>query len=570
MTFGIAAIYHECDMKYSLQHQHQVSAKRILTRLAEGVRNDGYDNEDSDYICRVGDIICSPEGLGYEIIDKLGHGTFGQVMKCTSSITGGSSGAVAIKIIKNKSAYFKQGLVEVRILDALNKQYDLRIVKMLDYFVFRKHLCIVFELLSVNLYDVIKNNSFRGMPFLMVQSMIDQLARCLVCLRASDVIHSDLKPENILLLNRRNTKIKLIDFGSAAFTGQQVYTYIQSRFYRSVDVILGIFPFTTAIDMWSLGCILVELFTGMPVFPGQSEYDQLTKIVELLGPIPSQVLDRGKHTRKFYSKTSSSEHRFRSKEEYEQITNKTEKPRRKHVRANSLRELIMNTPYHKDDKPCAEETARREKIVHFASLCLEYDPEKRLTPAQAVTHPLFDDSVSLADWTAKSDKLCMKRLSEDPNSFLNNSTSVKPMDSSGISMAEVNTPIKQFGTPGGAQSNPPLQPRNAQSMVQLSTSKNTPVDDYYNTQSISYRPQIHESSAGTPYKIQQSAASPHSNLPPIHAASPRIIQNHNNAVRLPPGGGIPFSPAKLMFDTSPPSNATRGRSHSDAQLFVSR
>lgn len=74
----------------------------------------------------------------------------------------------------------------------------------------------------------------------------------------------------------------MIDFGSACHERQTVYTYIQSRFYRSPEVLLGI-PYTAAIDMWSLGCIAVELFLGLPLFPGTSEYNQITRIVEMLG-----------------------------------------------------------------------------------------------------------------------------------------------------------------------------------------------------------------------------------------------------------------------------------------------
>ena len=74
----------------------------------------------------------------------------------------------------------------------------------------------------------------------------------------------------------------MIDFGSACHERQTVYTYIQSRFYRSPEVLLGI-PYNAAIDMWSLGCIAVELFLGLPLFPGTSEYNQITRIVEMLG-----------------------------------------------------------------------------------------------------------------------------------------------------------------------------------------------------------------------------------------------------------------------------------------------
>ena len=89
------------------------------------------------------------------------------------------------------------------------------------------------------------------------------------------------------VLNRlQSPTIKVIDFGSACHEKQTVYTYIQSRFYRSPEVILSL-PYSASIDMWSLGCICVELFLGLPLFPGTSEFNQITRIVEMLGFVPS-------------------------------------------------------------------------------------------------------------------------------------------------------------------------------------------------------------------------------------------------------------------------------------------
>jgi len=97
-------------------------------------------------------------------------------------------------------------------------------------------------------------------------------------LREQDIIHCDLKPENILLKSPEKSGIKIIDFGSSCFSDERIYTYIQSRFYRAPEIILGI-PYTTAIDMWSFGCILTELCTGIPIFPGESEHEQLSLIM---------------------------------------------------------------------------------------------------------------------------------------------------------------------------------------------------------------------------------------------------------------------------------------------------
>jgi len=83
-------------------------------------------------------------------------------------------------------------------------------------------------------------------------------------------VHCDLKPENIMLKQPNKSGIKVIDYGSGCMHNERIYTYIQSRFYRAPEIILGI-PYTSAIDMWSFGCILAELYTGFPLFPGESE-----------------------------------------------------------------------------------------------------------------------------------------------------------------------------------------------------------------------------------------------------------------------------------------------------------
>ncbi len=83
-------------------------------------------------------------------------------------------------------------------------------------------------------------------------------------------MHCDLKPENILLKNIKKSGLKIIDFGSSCFEFERMYTYIQSRFYRSPEVILGL-AYGMPIDMWSFGCILAELYVGFPLFPGENE-----------------------------------------------------------------------------------------------------------------------------------------------------------------------------------------------------------------------------------------------------------------------------------------------------------
>ncbi|KAF9960309.1 hypothetical protein BGZ65_012527, partial [Modicella reniformis] len=240
--------------------------------------NFGFDDERGDYLVVNHDHLM----YRYEILDMLGKGSFGQVAKCYDHKTGEY---VAIKIIRNKKRFHCQAVVEVKILENLNKwdpEAKHNLIRMTDHFYFRNHLCIATELLSMNLYEFIKSNSFRGFSLGLIKRFCTQLLQSLELLSKHRVVHCDLKPENVLLKHPTKSSIKVIDFGSSCLENEKVYTYIQSRFYRSPEVILGL-SYNMAIDMWSLGCILAELYTGYPLFPGENEQEQLACIMEIQG-----------------------------------------------------------------------------------------------------------------------------------------------------------------------------------------------------------------------------------------------------------------------------------------------
>ena len=151
---------------------------------------------------------------------------------------------------------------------------------------YRNHQCLVFEMLSLNLYEFLKNTDFSGVSLNLLRKFAKQILKALSYLATPevDIIHCDLKPENILLCTPKRSAIKVIDFGSSCRSNKPMYSYIQSRFYRSPEVMLGL-PYSTAIDIWSLGCILVEMHTGEPLFSGSDQVDQMQKIVKVSGLI---------------------------------------------------------------------------------------------------------------------------------------------------------------------------------------------------------------------------------------------------------------------------------------------
>ncbi|TFL01585.1 kinase-like domain-containing protein [Pterulicium gracile] len=401
LTTHIIDTYRTCNTGFRYESTH--NPRRVLTKPSKPCHNDGYDNEDYDYILYVNDWLGTEEGHKYLILDVLGQGTFGQVVKCQNMKT---HEIVAVKVVKNKPAYFNQSMMEVTILEMLNKNCDPNdehhILRLRDSFIHKNHLCLVFELLSSNLYELIKQNQFQGLSTQLVKVFMAQLLDSLTVLKDARLIHCDLKPENILLKSLQSPTIKVIDFGSACHERQTVYTYIQSRFYRSPEVLLGL-SYNAAIDMWSLGCIAVELFLGLPLFPGTSEYNQLTRIVEMLGLPPLSMLNSGKQTSQFFdaveiwnphSNQMEKKYRLKSLEQYSRDHNTNEQPGKQYFKATTLPDIINTAPMptFKSSRHAHEmerELNNRASFVDFCQGLLNLNPLTRWTPQQARLHPFI-------------------------------------------------------------------------------------------------------------------------------------------------------------------------------------
>lgn len=226
----------------------------------------------------------------YEVREFLGAGSYGQVVKAYDHALGK---LVAIKISKNLPKFHEQAMIEKQLLESirsLESTATSNLIQLKDSFEFRKHICFVFDLLGSDLETVLSSKYRKGMSLDLIRNYSVQLVRALFALNQLDMIHTDIKPENILLeSDSSDSEIKLIDFGSSYIQGQPHMSYIQTRFYRSPEAMLGL-PFQPAMDMWSLGCVLAELYLGTPLFDGTDEPQMLEKIVATLGkPSPDLV-----------------------------------------------------------------------------------------------------------------------------------------------------------------------------------------------------------------------------------------------------------------------------------------
>lgn len=212
---------------------------------------------------------------------------------------------------------------------------------------------------------------------------------------ALPLFSTKLSADELLHIRLQTPSIKLVDFGSACHERQTVYTYIQSRFYRSPEVLLGL-PYNSAIDMWSLGCIAVELFLGLPLFPGTSEYNQVCRIVEMLGLPPAFMLENGKQTGEFFSVYTDDygrrNYRLKSLEQYSREHNVQEQPSKRYFEATTLPDIIKTYPLARKSGKSTDvqkEMANRTSFVDFVSGLLHMDPSQRWTPQQAKLHPFI-------------------------------------------------------------------------------------------------------------------------------------------------------------------------------------
>eukprot|EP00292_Cryptomonas_paramecium_P007194 CAMPEP_0113700212 /NCGR_PEP_ID=MMETSP0038_2-20120614/23813_1 /TAXON_ID=2898 /ORGANISM="Cryptomonas paramecium" /LENGTH=442 /DNA_ID=CAMNT_0000623807 /DNA_START=234 /DNA_END=1558 /DNA_ORIENTATION=+ /assembly_acc=CAM_ASM_000170 len=376
-TTRLVDIYKSCktDFKYTAG----LNPRRCLTNPSE-CEPGSSDNLDGELLLYVNQVLVSNNsGRQYTVLDKVGQGTFGQVAKCVAD--DGSN--YAVKVVRNKTAYTNQALIEHMILSQFHGENRCKyIVKYFECFMHEQHLCLVFELLAVNLYDLLRQNSFKGLSLNLIRVIVKQCLEALVAMGERNVVHCDLKPENIMLQSTSSPQIKVIDFGSACLEHQAVYTYIQSRFYRSPEVLLRL-PYERGVDVWSLACISAELFLGLPLWPGTCEFNQMAKMVESLGPPPTAMLDRGKWTLKFFNRVESPggghAYQLKAPQQFEAENSLALPPERRYFRFSKVDELVQHYPYRKG-QPSDErekEACVRTKYAHLLSGMLQFDPRER-------------------------------------------------------------------------------------------------------------------------------------------------------------------------------------------------
>ncbi|CAL1532909.1 unnamed protein product [Lymnaea stagnalis] len=370
------------------------SSKRDQGESGGGGRGDEKsieDDEDGHLIYRAGDILQAR----YEIVNTLGEGTFGKVVECKDIHKGGDR--LALKIIKNVEKYREAAKLEINVLEKLRErdpQGKYLCVQMLDWFDFHGHMCIGFDMLGLSVFDFLKENNYVPYTLEQVRHISYQLCYAVNFLHENQLTHTDLKPENILFVNSdfdtyfnpkkspfefagsvrtrlskrderriKNTDIKLIDFGSATFDHEHHSTIVSTRHYRAPEVILEL-GWAQPCDVWSIGCIMFELYTGYTLFQTHDNKEHLAMMERILGSMPYRMTKKTKtnyfwHGRLDWDPTTSS--------------------------GRYVRENCKPLYHYLKDKG-----QDHIHILEIIEQMLEYVPEQRITLKEALRHGFFE------------------------------------------------------------------------------------------------------------------------------------------------------------------------------------
>jgi len=357
------------------------------------------------------------ESLGpndrFKILAPLGEGTFGKVLECYDRV---KQEYCAVKVIRNVPKYKAAAKIEVDVLEEIGRRDErdeFHCIRLKESFEHEGHACLMFDMYGLSLFDFMKKNHYKPFSLALVQKFAKQLIKAVAFMHELKMTHTDLKPENVLLeapgyvrvvsgdVNANNnatnagtaaavattttttsactikvpvtSAIKLIDFGSTTLEDQYHSTIVSTRHYRAPEIILGT-GWSYPCDMWSIGCILIELLTGDALFQTHENMEHLAMMRNVLGHMHTDVIKR--------SSKETIEKYFNS-ETYELSLPEGAKDieSERAVQAVQPLDIMIRERFE------CEETGTL--LRHLLSRLLEYDPDTRITAKDALNHGFF-------------------------------------------------------------------------------------------------------------------------------------------------------------------------------------
>ncbi|MCJ1314030.1 U4/U6 small nuclear ribonucleoprotein prp4 [Agyrium rufum] len=338
---------------------------------------DDWDDDEGYYKVILGELL---DGR-YHVQSNLGRGMFSGVVRALDQV---NQKQVAIKLIRSNETMKKAGLKEIEILVKLaqaDPEDKKHLIRLERYFEHKGHLCMVFENLSINLREVLKKfGRDVGINLKAVRAYAQQMFLGLSLMRKCSILHADLKPDNVLVNESRNM-LKICDLGSASDASENEITpYLVSRFYRAPEIMLGM-PYDFAIDVWSIGCTLYELYTGKILFTGRNNNQMLRSIMECRGKFNHKLLRKAQFAPIHFDDLLN----FRSVER-DRLSGK---------------DIVRILPFTKPTRDLRTrlgvnrnqlDEAESKELASFLDLlerCLNLNPEKRCTATEALRHPFI-------------------------------------------------------------------------------------------------------------------------------------------------------------------------------------
>jgi len=297
----------------------------------------------------------------FQKIEKIGEGAYGIVYKALDKVTEEFVALKKIRLDTESEGVPSTAMREISLLKELDHP---GVVQLLDVVHADNAMYLVFEYLDKDLKrhldDHVANRKVKdptstgGLPEPLVRSYLKQICEGLTYCHNHGVLHRDLKPQNLLI--DYEGRIKLADFGLARLFKQPVRTYtheVITLWYRPPEILLGAKFYSTPVDIWSLGCIFAEMLTRIPLFPGDSEIDQLFRIFRALGT-PTEVTWPGVYMLPEYKSAFPN---WQGKDPYK----------------------ILPEEYNQDAKD-------------ILAKMLVYDPVKRISAWESLKHPYLKDA----------------------------------------------------------------------------------------------------------------------------------------------------------------------------------
>jgi serine/threonine protein kinase len=350
--------------------------KKRATQLSQSglAPGESMDNEDGHLKFREGLVLNSR----YSMIRKLGEGTFGRVFECSDSDDGGRKKAV--KVVRAVERYKHDAMVEASVLDELaqlDPKNECQCVRIQDRGEAYGHYMLIFEALGPSLAEELEMRNYNPFSMRRIRTFGRDMLNAISFMHRNDLIHTDLKLPNVLLeLDTRDcTRIKVIDFGGTRRTsaGRRHKSLVQTRQYRAPEVLLE-YGWSFPADLWSIGCMLLELYTSDLLFPVHHTDEHLALIQHVCGTIPQKM--------------APAESQYFTKEGQLKDPNCFPPTKARHVRhRQTLKEIVR---------------PRDAEFYDVVKQMLRVDPEQRITARDALRHPFFSEMAGKGSTTART------------------------------------------------------------------------------------------------------------------------------------------------------------------------